>query len=140
MAVEISGKYLGGLGVELHHGPSGRTIRTAAPVDNQGDGSSFSPTDLLAAGLGACMLTLIAIVGERDEVNMDGLAFQAQKHMEASPRRVGEVTLVIDMPRGLDSRQRAKLERAALTCPVRQSLEPGVKTPVEFRYPDVTGT
>lgn len=138
MAVAMSGKYLGGLGVELHHGPSGAKIRTAAPVDNQGDGSSFSPTDLLAAGLGACMLTLIAIVGEREGLKMDGLAFQAEKHMESSPRRVGEVTLVIDMPAGLDLTQRGKLERAALTCPVKQSLGEDVKTPVEFRYPDVT--
>ncbi len=138
MAVAMSGKYLGGLGVELHHEPSGAKIRTAAPVDNQGDGSSFSPTDLLASGLGACMLTLIAIVGERDGLSMDGLAFQAEKHMESSPRRVGEVTLVIAMPAGLNASQRAKLERAAMTCPVKTSLSDQVRTPVEFRYPDLT--
>ena len=38
------------------------------PVDNQGDGSSFSPTDLVATALAACMLTLISIVGERDQM------------------------------------------------------------------------
>lgn len=136
MSVEMSGSYLGGLGVELFHGPSGTKIRTAAPLDNQGDGSSFSPTDLLAAGLGACMLTLIAIVGERDGLKLDGLAFTARKEMCASPRRVARVDLVISMPAGLSPSDRSKLERAAMTCPVKTSLAEGVETPVDFRYPD----
>lgn len=136
MAVRVSGEYLGGLGVELHHEPSGKTIRTAAPVDNNGDGSSFSPTDLVASGLGACMLTLIAIVGERDGLNLDGLKFAAEKHMSANPRRIEKVELVIDMPAGLSPGQRKKLEKAAMTCPVKNSLYEGTETPVDFRYPD----
>lgn len=136
MSVRVSGKYLGGLGVELHHGPSGATMRTAAPVDNNGDGSSFSPTDMVASGLGACMLTIMAIVGERDGLNLDGLKFSAEKHMAADPRRISRVDLVIDMPPGLTSGQRKKLEKAALTCPVKNSLATESETPVEFRYPD----
>ena len=73
MSVAISGKYTGGLGVELTHGPSGAVIKTAAPVDNQGDGSSFSPTDMVAAGLGACMLTIMGIVGQRDELDLSSI-------------------------------------------------------------------
>ena len=136
MSVRVSGKYLGGLGVELHHGPSGTTMRTAAPVDNNGDGSSFSPTDMVASGLGACMLTIIAIVGERDGLKLDGLQFRAEKHMVANPRRIDKVDLVIEMPAGLNSGQRKKLEKAALTCPVKNTLSSETETPVEFRYPD----
>ena len=95
MAVEITGKYIGNLKTELTHGPSGMVIRTAAPVDNQGDGSSFSPTDLAAASLGACMLTLIAIVGERDGLDLTGLCFRLEKHMEANPRRIGAIPVTI---------------------------------------------
>jgi putative redox protein len=136
MSVRVSGSYLGGLGVELLHHPSGNTMRTAAPVDNNGDGSSFSPTDMVAAGLGACMMTLIAIVGERDGIVLDGMKFSAEKHMEANPRHIHKVDLVIDMPAGLSPGQRKKLERAALTCPVKNSLAENMETPVEFRYPD----
>lgn len=136
MAVQVSGRYKGNLGVELTHGPSGAQWSTAAPVDNNGDGSSFSPTDMVAAGLGACMLTLIAIVGGRDGVDLDGLGFTAHKHMKADPRRVGQVELVITMPAGLSTGQRKKLENAALTCPVKQTLDAEVETPVEFQYPD----
>lgn len=136
MAVELSGRYLGGLGVEVQHGPSGATIRTAAPVDNQGDGSSFSPTDLTAAALGACMLTLIGIVGQREGVDLDGLSFRVEKHMRASPRRVDRLPITIEMPAGLTPTQRTKLERAALTCPVHKSLHPEIDKDATFRYPD----
>lgn len=134
MAVEMTGKYIGGLKTELTHGPSGTVIRTAAPVDNQGDGSSFSPTDLAAASLGACMLTLIAIVGERDGVDLTGLSFRLEKHMVSNPRRIGAIPVTIHMPAGLTSEQRQKLENAALTCPVHKSLSEGVEKPVQFVY------
>jgi putative redox protein len=137
MAVEITGKYIGHLKTELTHGPSGTTIRTAAPVDNQGDGSSFSPTDLAAASLGACMLTLIAIVGERDGLDLTGLSFRLEKHMAANPRRISAIPVTVHMPAGLNPEQRQKLENAALTCPVHKSLAEGVERPVEFVYADV---
>jgi putative redox protein len=136
MAVEISGKYLGDLKVELVHGPSGAVMKTAAPVDNQGDGSSFSPTDLAAASLAACMLTLIAIAARREEIDLDGLSFRLEKHMVADPRRIGSIPVTIQMPAGLTPDQRKKLENAALTCPVHKSLAPEVERPVRFEYPE----
>jgi putative redox protein len=136
VAVEITGKYIGNLKMELTHGPSGTVIRTAAPVDNQGDGSSFSPTDLAAAALGACMLTLIAIVGERDGIDLTGLAFRLEKHMASNPRRIGAIPATIQMPAGLTPEQRKKLEKAALTCPVHKSLPAEIDRPVEFVYAD----
>jgi putative redox protein len=134
MAVEITGKYIGNLRTEMTHGPSGTVIRTAAPVDNQGDGSSFSPTDLAAASLGACMMTLIAIAGERDGIDMTGLSFRLEKHMAANPRRIGAIPVTLNMPAGLSPDQKKKLENAALTCPVHKSLAEGIEKPVEFVY------
>lgn len=136
MAVEITGHYTGNLNVALTHGPSGATLTTAAPVDNQGDGSSFSPTDLVAAGLGACMVTLMGIVAQRDDIDLTGLRFRVEKHMNADPRRIGTLPITFDMPAGLDERQRKKLERAALTCPVHKSLHPDIEKPAQFSYPD----
>jgi uncharacterized OsmC-like protein len=136
MAVEITGKYIGNLKTELTHGPSGTVIRTAAPVDNQGDGSSFSPTDLAATALGACMLTLIAIVGEREGLDLTGLSFRLEKHMASNPRRIGAIPVTVTMPAGLTPDQKKKLENAALTCPVHKSLSEDVERPVEFVYAD----
>lgn len=137
MAVEIRGSYQGNLKIEVEHGPSGTRLVTAAPVDNQGDGSSFSPTDLAASALGTCMLTLIGITAQRHpEVDLSGLSFRLEKHMASDPRRLGRLPLVITMPAGLTAPVRKKFERAALTCPVHRSLHPDVEIPVEFVYPD----
>lgn len=136
MATPISGRYAGDLKVDLLHELSGTRWRTAAPVDNHGDGSSFSPTDMVAAAFGACALTLIAIVGERDGLDLSGLAFRVEKQMTSEPRRIGGLPLVVTMPAGLDAATRAKLERAALTCPVHRSLPPEVERPITFVYPD----
>lgn len=131
----MSGRYTGGLKVELTHAPSGTTMHTAAPVDNNGDGSSFSPTDMVAA-LGACMLTIVAMVAERDGIDTSALAFECEKLMQTGPRRIGSIPVRISMPAGLDAAQRGKLERAALTCPVHHSLLEAIEKNVEFVYPD----
>jgi len=136
MAVDFTGRYLGNLKVEVTHGPSGTQLITAAPVDNQGDGSSFSPTDVVAAALGACMLTLMSIVGTRDGLDLTGLAFRGEKHMASNPRRIGSVPITIQMPPGLTPEQRRKLENAALTCPVHKSLHPEIEKVVTFIYED----
>lgn len=136
MSVEITGRYVDNLKVELTHGPSGTRLTTAAPKDNQGDGSSFSPTDLLAAAFGSCMLTLIAIVGRREGIDLSGLSFRLEKHMASDPRRVGAVPATIWMPAGLTAEQRTKLEHAARTCPVHKSVEAAIERPVQFVYPD----
>jgi uncharacterized OsmC-like protein len=136
MAVEISGRYSGNLNVELTHGPSGQRLHTAAPVDNQGDGSSFSPTDLLAASLGACMLTIMGIIAAREGIDLTGATFRLEKHMQADPRRVGAIPVTFEMPAGLSPAQRKKLERGALACPVHKSLAPEVEKTIRFDYPD----
>jgi putative redox protein len=136
VAVEITGRYIRPLKTELVHGPSGTTLRTAAPADNQGDGSSFSPTDLFATSLAACMVTTMAIVAERDGIDLSGLTFRVVKHMKADPRRLGALPVEIRMPAGIAAGDRAKLERAAHTCPVHRSLGLDVEPSVEFIYPD----
>jgi len=136
MAVEITGTYSGSLKMELRHGPSGATLPTAAPRDNMGDGSSFSPTDLLAASLGSCMVTTMAIVAQREGIAFGEAECVAHKHMRSDPRRVDAIPVRIRMPAGLSPDQRARLERAAHECPVRRSLLPEIQTDVEFLYPD----
>lgn len=134
MAVEITGRYAGGLRVDLRHGPSGTEIRTAAPVDNAGDGSSFSPTDLLAASLGACMVTVMGIHAAKNGIAFDDVEFVLEKHMRADPRRVDAVPVTIRMPAALTEDERARLERVALTCPVHLSLLPEIRRDVTFVY------
>lgn len=136
MAVEITGRYAGNLKMELVHGPSGAVLKTAAPVDNLGDGSSFSPTDLVAAALGSCMVTTMGIVAQRHGIDLASASFRVEKHMRNDPRRIGALPVTIHMPAGLAPDDRTRLERAALTCPVHKSLLPEVEAPVTFVYDD----
>ena len=135
MAVTITGKYTGNLKTELTH-PSGTKIITAAPVDNKGDGSSFSPTDLAAASLPACMVTTMAIFSERNgnEVDLSGVTFEVTKEMSNDPRRIGRLPVVIHMPKNLTPELRAKYERVAHSCPIDRSLHPDVKIEATFVY------
>ena len=136
MAVPMSGVYAGDLKVELTHGPSGTVLGTAAPTDNGGDGSSFSPTDLVAAGLASCMVTTMAIVAGRDGIPFTGARFSFEKHMRGDPRRIDRIPIRIEMPAGLAPDQRKKLELTARTCPVYRSLVEDIDKSVEFAYPD----
>src|SRR3954466_8737926 len=105
MAVEITGSYTGDLKMELPHGPSGMPLTTAAPRDNMGDGSSFSPTDLLAASLGSCMVTTMAVVARRNGIPFEHASFSLEKQMRADPRRVDAVPVTIRLPASLDPEQ-----------------------------------
>ncbi len=134
MAVEISGRYTGQLKTEMIHGPSGAVLRTVPPVDNQGDGSQFSPTDLVAAALGSCMVSTMAIVAQRDGIDLAGATFHVEKHMHPEPRRIGKLPVVIHLPAGLTPAERTKLERAGQTCPVHRSLLPEIEQDVSFIY------
>jgi putative redox protein len=130
MTVAISG-----LTCKLTHGPSGATLSTVPPVDNGGDGSSFSPTDLVGAALAACALSTLALVSAREGLAWGDARAAVEKVMSPPPRRIAELTLAIDMPREVRPEHRARLEEIARTCPVARSLHPDVRLPITFRYP-----
>ena len=134
MAVEISGSYAGKLKMELTHGPSGAVIHAAAPKDNQGDGSSFSPTDLAAAALGSCIVMTMAIAAQREGIPFEDVSFSLEKHMRSDPRRIDFVPVRIRMPGSLTEEQRSTLEAAGRSCPVCRSLAPEVRREVTFEY------
>ena len=123
--VEMKLVYEGGLHTTALHGPSSASLETDAPIDNQGKGESFSPTDLLATSLASCMLTTMAIVGDREGWEIAGARARVEKHMELEPRRrVGRVVVELEMPAGIARAARGRLEETARGCPVAASLHP----------------
>jgi len=131
--VKIEMEYTGGLHCIAKHGPSGRQLETDAPVDNQGKGESFSPTDLVATGLGTCMATIMGIYANRNGINLNGMKLEVTKEMtQAPPRRIARLATQIWMPPGVE--KSAALENAALTCPVHQSLHLDIEKPVVFHW------
>jgi len=135
MAVEISVVYQGQLRCEATHGPSSCTLITDAPVDNHGKGESFSPTDLLATGLGACILTILGIVADRHGLDLAGTKVTVEKHMVADPvRRIGALPVTVHMGSAVDEKMQTLLVNAANTCPVHQSLHPDIDRPITFLW------
>ena len=119
------------------HGPSGETLATDAPVDNQGRGETFSPTDLVATALGACMATIMGIVAERHGLDISGMTVSVEKGMVVEPaRRIGALPVTITFARPVPETFRSRLEEAAHTCPVHASLHPDIDAAVTFVYPE----
>lgn len=129
MAVRTSG-----LTSAVIHGPSGAVISTVPPKDNGGDGTSFSPTDLLGAALATCALTTMALVAGREGLAWGDASASVTKEMVGPPRRVGELTLTITMPVEVTLADRPRFEEIARTCPVAKSLASDVKIPIVFVY------
>ena len=131
--VHLSSVYEGGLRCRATHAPSGTSLVTDAPVDNHGKGESFSPTDLVATALGACMMTSMGLVAERHGVNLVGMTAETVKEMtKEPPRRIASLRTRLTIPLPADHPQRAALEQAAHTCPVHKSLHPEIDAAIEF--------
>jgi putative redox protein len=131
----IKTRYPGELRTQATHVRSGNTLITDAPVDNKGKGEAFSPTDLLAASLGSCAMTIIGIAAHTHGFNVDGTEIRITKIMAENPRRVGEVILEFDFPgNNYSEKEKAIIENAARTCPVAKSLNPELKQTIIFNY------
>lgn len=127
--------YKGNLRTEALHIKSGQIIITDAPVDNQGKGEAFSPTDLLSASLGSCMLTVMGIAARTHHIDMDDAAISITKLMASNPRKVSEIIIEFKIPgKNYSDKEKVILEKAALTCPVALSLNPDIKQTVHFSY------
>lgn len=133
--VEINIEYEGGLHCSAVHGPSGDTLATDAPVDNNGRGEAFSPTDLMATALGTCMATIIGIVAERKGIAVEGMKVSVRKIMSNDlPRRISRLELDLDLPLAADHPDRLVLERAAMACPVHQSIHPDIEVVMNWTW------
>lgn len=139
MSVEIDVVYEGQLRSTATHGPSGAKLTTDAPVDNHGKGESFSPTDLVATGLGTCVMTLMGIIADRGGLDIVGTKVHVEKDMIQQPvRRIGALRVTVTVPAAkaakLSATDRSKMEAAALHCPVHKSLHPDIDAPISFVY------
>lgn len=132
----ISGKYLGGLRVEATHEASGAVIVTDAPVDNNGQGRSFSPTDICSASLAMCALTIMGLYAQKHGLDIEGATFSVNKIMsDKPPRRIARLEVVFTFPdKGYSDKDKLSLERAAKSCPVHLSLHPETEQNIVFNW------
>ncbi|CDF78532.1 OsmC family protein [Formosa agariphila KMM 3901] len=129
--------YLGDLRTENLHLQSGNTYVTDAPVDNNGKGEAFSPTDTVATGFANCMMTMMGIKANGLGVDMKGSTAEVTKIMSADPRRISKIEVVFSFPFSTDDKTRKILEHTAKTCPVHYSLHPDIEKVITFNWRSV---
>lgn len=127
--------YLGDLRTENEHLRSGQKFISDAPIDNQGKGEAFSPTDLVATALSGCIMTIMGIKARDKGLDLSGTIIQTTKIMANDPRRIGEIVVEITLPRNdFSAKDRQILEAVTKTCPVALSLHPDIKQTVKFNW------
>jgi putative redox protein len=134
--VQIDATYDGDLRCTAEHVPSGVTLITDAPEDNQGLGRSFSPTDLVATALGTCVATILGIQADAHDVDLTGTEITVEKEMASNPRRIDSLRTEVTIPTALDEATREQFERAARHCPVHHSIHPDIDAPIAFEWPE----
>ena len=126
--------YDGDLRTNATHLRSGSEIATDAPVDNKGKGENFSPTDLFAAALGSCMLTIMGITAKTHEFSIDGSNIDIDKIMGKNPRRVSSIKILINLKGEFSHKEKQLLMKAAHHCPVSKSIHPEINEEVVFNF------
>lgn len=126
--------YLGDLRTSSVHLQSGTEILSDAPTDNHGKGEAFSPTDLLANALGSCMVSIMAIKSKDMDINLVGSTVEVTKVMQAEPRKIAKIEIVMNMSVAADEKTRTILERTAMNCPVILSLNPDIEKVITFNW------
>jgi uncharacterized OsmC-like protein len=126
--------YLGDLRTSSIHLQSGSEIISDAPIDNNGKGEAFSPTDTVANALGSCMFTVMGIKAQDLQVDLSNSTAEITKIMAADPRRISEIHIVFNFNVDADTKNKTILERIALTCPVYYSLHPDIKKVITFNW------
>ncbi len=129
-------EYLGDLRTEMVHLESGERMLTDAPKDNEGKGEAFSPTDLVAASLASCMITVMGIKARQHDIDIDGTKAEVVKEMGTNPRRISAIRINIHFPKNYKAKEKILLERSAHTCPVGKSLSDDLEEDVKFIYPE----
>ena len=129
-------KYLGNLRTSAIHVDSGSKISTDAPKDNHGLGETFSPTDMVCTALASCILTIMAIAVEKNDIDIKSTQAVVKKTMENNPRRIAKIEIDIRFPKDYDVKTKTILERAAYNCPVHHSLSESVEKKINFIYLD----
>lgn len=114
---------------------SGTEIETDAPTDNNGKGTRFSPTDLLATAYLNCMITIIGIYCDKNGLSFDKCEGDVEKIMANSPRRIGGLNISLDLSSNdWNEKERRRIENAAKRCPVAMSVSPEIEINIEFKY------
>ena len=128
--------YLGDLRTQASHCSSGSVIETDAPIDNNGKGALFSPTDLTATSLANCMITVMGIAANAGKIDVKNVKASGKKVMAAEPRRISEINVTMESHHSWNEKEKSRMQHIPLNCPVAKRVHPSIQQIVEFKYLD----
>lgn len=126
--------YKGELRTTCEHIRSGDSFFTDAPIDNNGLGKAFSPTDTVATGLASCILTMMGIKSRDLNTDLTNATAEVVKHMASNPRRISKIEIQLALPSNASEKDRKILMHTAETCPVHYSLHPDIEKEISFNW------
>lgn len=128
-------EYKSNLRTECTHLKSNSTLVTDAPTDNNGKGEAFSPTDLVATSYVSCMLTIVGIYCENNDLNFDGAFGEVEKIMASNPRRISVLKIYLDFRKcNWEESVQKKIIRVAEACPVANSIHPDIEVEINYAF------
>jgi putative redox protein len=126
--------YLEGFSTRIYSTEAQDAIVTDAPKNHGGNGLEFSPTDLFAASLGACVVTIMGMHAKKLGVSFEGVKAKVIKNQGAVPGGIGEILVHVYYPGRIENSLREKLEKAAMHCPIHQSIDPKIRQEIVFHW------
>lgn len=127
--------YEGNLRTTCTHLKSGESIITDAPLDNNGKGKAFSPTDLIATALGSCSMTVVGVYCDAHDVAFKHGEVEITKVMGSDPRRIVEIHLKFDFTgNGWNEKTQTVIKRVVETCPVAKSIHPSIEVFIDYCF------
>ncbi|MCH9631430.1 MAG: hypothetical protein S4CHLAM37_14530 [Chlamydiia bacterium] len=132
---EMFVKYVEGFSTKILGDASQDIVITDTPKQHGGKGEQFSPTDMLAASLGSCVVTMMGIFAKMKNIPFEGVVAKVSKKIKnPATGMVSEITVSIYYPEELDDAKKAILEKAAKNCPVHHALNESVEQKILFYY------
>ncbi len=128
-------EYLGGLSTKCTHLKSGQVVITDAPVDNNGRGEAFSPTDLVATAYVSCMFTIIGIYCENHDISFEHGDATITKIMGSNPRRISGIEVDLDFSANNWSEEiHQRIKNAGEGCPVAKTIGENVELKFNYKF------
>jgi putative redox protein len=128
-------RYTGDMQTECIETESGVALSTDVPKEVGGKGRGMTPTDLLSASLGSCIATMMVLAAKRLKVDLGIFSVEIDKEMVWKPvSRVSKFTIRIKMPLKLEPSAMQRIEEAARTCPVHNTIDHDIQQEMIFEW------
>lgn len=118
--------YAGSYSTKVYSSENELEVVTDAPKEHGGTGIHLSPTDLFAASLGSCVITVLSMHAKKMQISFEGVRAHVTKNGTPAGG-ISEIIVEVHYPGSLSKEIQEKLEACAKHCPIHQCIDPKIK-------------